>query len=294
MNKVKHYSISLIFVFLMSLCMQPILAEEQSKSDNTYLQVARTQLHIAFDEYNEGDIDGAKQSLKKAKDWLDKAIDHSKYDKIKTEAEKLTSEIDSFRLTLSHSSEQNDMARFWHQASSLIIRESEHLMHSYIKSSNDNTTLRHLLDAKMHFFLAEHDLFVSHDLKDAIQELNDSLDYLDQADAIERPELQARINGLMNNIKSLISLTKSSKESWKINKMIDSLDKAISNLSNAESVAATSPTQLRLKSIEQNIQRLKLDMQKLSIKTRYDSVMDDFTRAINKIVVGDRPQSSKN
>ena len=282
MNKVKHCTISLIFILLMSLFVQPILAEEQSDDDNTYLQVARTQLSIAFDKYNEGDIAAAKQNLKKASDWLNEAVAHSENDKVKTEAEKLAAEIDSFGLTLNHSSEQNDIVRFWHQATSLIIRESDQLIHSYIESSNDNTTLRHLLDAKMHFFLAKHDLFVSHDSKDAIQELNDSLEYLDQADAIARPELEARINNLINNIKALISITESSNESWKKGELIDSLDKAINNVTNAESIA-TPPTKVRLKAIEQDIHQLKLDMEKTSIKTKYDSIMSDFSRAIDNI-----------
>lgn len=287
MNNVKHYPIPLIFILLMSLCMQPLLAEEQSNeeqsnNDNTYLHVARNQLSIAFDKYNDGDITASKQSLRRASDWLNKAVTHSKSDKVKIEAQKLASEIDSFRLTLNHSSEQNDIARFWHQATSLIKRETELLIHSYITSLNDNITLRHLLDAKMHFYTADHDLFVSHDLGDAKQELNDSLKYLNQAVAIARPELKTGINNLTNNLKTLISLTESSNEPWKNDTLVDSLEKAINNITNAES-SATPPTKLRLKSIEQNIHQLKLDVQKTNIKTRYDLIMADLTQAINNI-----------
>lgn len=282
MNKVKYCTISVIAIILMSLYMQPILAEEQTNNDNTYLHVARDQLALAFEEYNDGDIAASKQSLRKASDWLNKAVNHSEYDTIKAEAEKLAAEIDSFRLTLSQSSEHNDINRFWHHTTSLILRESEQLIHSYITTSNDNTTLRHLLDAKMHFFLAEHDLFVSHDSKDALQELNDSLEYLAQADAIAKPKVEARINKLIDNIKALISLTESSKNSWKKNMLIDSLDEAISNVANAESIA-TPPIKLRLKLIEQDIYQLKLDMQRTNLKTRYDSIMVDFTRTIKSI-----------
>ena len=165
MRKVKRCPISLIFILLLSLNMQPVLAEEQPGNDNTYLQVARDQLSIAHDKYNEGDITGSKHSLKKAGDWLNKAVEHSEYEKVRTEAEKLASEIDQFHLTLNHSSGQSDIVRFWHQATSLVIRESEQLIHSYTTSSNDSTTLRHLLDAKMHFYLADHDLFDSHDIR---------------------------------------------------------------------------------------------------------------------------------
>jgi len=282
MNKVKHHPFSVIVIILMSLYMQPILAEEQTNNDNTYLQVARDQLSLAFEQYNDGDIAASKQSLKKASDWLNKAVTHSEYDTIKTEAEKLASEIDSFRLTLSHSSEKNDISRFWHQATSLILRESEQLIHSYITTSNDNATVKHLLDAKMHFYSAEHDLFVSHDPKDAVQELNDSLEYLAQANAIAKTKVKARINKLIDDIKVLISLTESSKDSWKKNMLIDSLDKAIINIANAESIA-TPPIKLRLKSIEQDIYQLQSDMQRTNLKSRYDSIMVDFTRAIKSI-----------
>ena len=282
MNKVKHHPFSVIAIILMSLYIQPILAEEQTNNDNTYLQVARDQLSLAFEQYNDGDIAASKQSLRKASDWLNKAVTHSEYDTIKTEAEKLASEIDSFRLTLSHSSEKNDISRFWHQATSLILRESEQLIHSYITTSNDNTTVKHLLDAKMHFYSAEHDLFVSHDPKDAVQELNDSLEYLAQANAIAKIKVKARINKLIDDIKVLISLTESSKDSWKKNMLIDSLDKAIINIANAESIA-TPPIKLRLKSIEQDIYQLQSDMQRTNLKSRYDSIMVDFTRAIKSI-----------
>ena len=64
--------------------------------------------------------------------------------------------------------------------------------------------------------------------------------------------------------------------------LVDSLDKAINNVTNAESIA-TPPIKLRLKLIEQNIYQLKLDMQRTNLKTRYDSIMVDFTRVIKKI-----------
>ena len=282
MNKLKLSPITLIFISIISLYIQPIHAEEQSNDKNTYLEVARNQLSTAFDKYNDGDISGAKKSLSKASGWLYKAVAHSTYDKVKIEAEKLAAEIDAFRQTLSHSSEQNDMVRFWHQATSLITRESEHIIHSYIKSSNENKLLKQLLDAKMHFFIADHDLFVSHDLKNAIKELNNSLKYLEHADSTARPELETRINNLINNIKALVSRTESNKESWKDDKVIDSLSKAIKNVTDAES-SATPSIKLRLKSIEQNIYQLKLDMQKTNIKSKYDSIMADLILAIKNI-----------
>ena len=282
MNKVKYSTTIFILTLLMSLYIQPVLAEEKLHSDNTYLRVARNQLSIAFDKYNDGDITAAKNNLNKASNWLHKAVAHSKYDKIKIEAAKLASEIDRFRQTLNHSSEKNDIVRLWHKATSLVIRESEQLVHSYIESSNDNVILKHLLDAKMHFFLAEHELFVSHDWKDAVQELNDTVEYLGKANTIVNIESKTRVNNLIANIKVLISLTESGKDSWKKDKLIDSLDKAIINITNATSIS-TLPTKLRLQSIEENIEKLKFDIQKTNIRTKYKSIMTDFIRAIKNI-----------
>ena len=271
----------LVYILLMFLYMQPVLAENQP-GDNTYLQVARDQLGLASDKYNAGDIAASKENLKKASDWLNKAVMHSKYEKVKIEAEKLASDIDALRLTLSHSSTQNDIVRFLHNSTSLIVRESEHLIHDYIVSSNDNTTLRHMLDAKRNFFLAEHDLFFSHDLSNALQELNESLKYLGQASEIARPDLKARVNNLVRNIKILVMLSEKSRELWNNKELIDSLDRAMNHISNAESIAAP-PMKLRLKSVEQNIKQLKEDFKKTNIKNKYDSISSDFARVIESI-----------
>jgi hypothetical protein len=268
MSNVKHQPVLFIFFLLSSLYIQPLLAIEQLNNDNTALHEARTQLSLAFDKYNDGDITAAKQNLKLASEWLNRAEANIKADKVKIEARKLASELDNFRSTLMQSTEHDGMARFWHRATSLIKRESEHLIHSYTESANNNRILKHLLDAKMHFYTAEHDLFVSHDSKDAQQELNNSLNYLTEANAIARPDLKPRIQNLTSDIKVV--------------NLVHSLNKATTHLTNAEK-NATPATKLRLKSIKQNIHQLKLDVQKTSIKTRYESIMANFTRTINNI-----------
>jgi len=151
----------------LSLCCQSSLADEQGKGENTYLNAARTQLNIAFENYNKGDIAASKKNLKHASEWLYKAVRHSQSDIVKNEAQKLAEDIDGFRLTLNGSSEKNAVARFWHQTTSLIMRESEHLVESYAEASANNRIFRHLLYAKMHFNNADHDLFLSHDSSDA-------------------------------------------------------------------------------------------------------------------------------
>jgi len=284
MNKVTNYSMQTILILLISLCMQFLLANEQSNNENTSLHKARSNLSIAFDKYKDGDIAAAKQNLKQASEWLQKATAHSKSEKVKIEAKKLASEIDSFHSTLKHSSEQqqNAMARFWHRATSLIKRESEHLMHSYTASLNDNKTMKHLLNAKMQFYVADHDLFVSHNSDEARVELNDSIDNLVKAKKIARPELKSHIQDLINNIKTLIALTESNKDSWKKDQIVHALDKAINNLTNAEK-SATPATILRLKLLEKDLNLLKSDIKKAGIKTKYDAITTDLNSIIKNI-----------
>ena len=178
MNTFKHRLIKYIFIIILPLCYQSLLADEQVKNNNTYLNTARTQLNIAYDNYKKGDIPTSKQNLKHASKWLHLGVQHSKAEIVKATAKKLAKDIDSFRLTLNKSSEKKDVARFWHQASSLIQRESEHLIHSYTESSDNNKIMKYLLDAKMHFYTAEHDIFLSHDSIDAKVELKKALESL--------------------------------------------------------------------------------------------------------------------
>lgn len=280
MNALKNINISYVFILLLPFFYQSVLAED--KSNNTYLTVARTQLNIAFDNYNKGDITASKENLQHASEWLYKAVKHSRSDKVKVEAQKLATEIDKFRLTLNKSSEKNDMVRFWHQASSLIKRESEQLIHSYTVSSTNNRMLRQLLDAKLHFYTADHDLFVSHDTSDAMAELNQSLEYLTEAKKLDRPDLQTDINRLFTGISELISLIELNKAAWKEDTLIQSLDNAIDDLNQAESIAPPS-TRLQLESIKLSISKLKQDTQKNNLKVKYEALMEIFSHTVNNI-----------
>ena len=138
MNNLQRPAIKYILILISTLCFNVLQAEELSKDEHPYLNVAKSQLNIAFDNYNKGDITAAKDNLKHASEWLYKAVNHSRSDKVNNEVQLLASDIDKFRTTLSKSSDQNDIARYWHQATSLITRESEHLIHSYTESSNNS------------------------------------------------------------------------------------------------------------------------------------------------------------
>jgi len=282
LNISKHTIFKYIFILLLPLCYQSLLADEHADDDNTYLNVARTQLDIAFENYNKGDITASKQNLKNASEWLYKAEKHSRSETVKVEAQKLAASIDSFRLKLNKSSEKNDMARFWHRATSLLKRESEHLIHSYTESSTKNKVLRYLLDAKMHFYNADHDLFISHDSNNANLELRSSQEYLAQAESLAKSKVKKDINHLITRIDELMSLSGLYKNAWKQDTLVSSLEKAINSLSEAESVASPH-TRLQLEIIKQTISKLKKETLKRSLKTKYDEILTDFSRAINNI-----------
>ena len=282
MSNFKHNLIKYTIIFLLPLSYQSLQADEQIKNNNTYLNVARTQLNTAYDNYNKGDISASKRNLKHASDWLYRGVQHSKAGIVKDEAKKLAEAIDSFRLTLNKSSEKNDMARFWHQASSLIQRESEHLVHSYAETSANNKTMKYLLDAKMHFFTAEHDIFFSHDSIDAKIELRKSLEYLSYAKSLVKSKATPYVDDLIKNINELISLSETNKNAWEQDTLLHSLEGAIKKLNEAESVASP-PTRLRLELVKQTISKLKKDIFKKSLKGNYESIMVEFRRAINNI-----------
>jgi len=282
MSIVKDAVTKYILILLLVLGSQALLAAESAKDKSTYLNVAKTQLNSAFDNYSKGNIAASKRNLKHASEWLHKAVQHSQSDIVKIEAKKLAVDIDSFRSTLNKSSEKNDMARFWHQVATLIKRESEHLIHSYTESSINSKILRYLLDARMHFYIADHDLFVSHDSKDANLELSRSLDYLAQAQALSKSKIKSYVNRLITGINELISLSELNKQGWKDDTLIHSIDSAINNINDAESFASP-PVRLQLELIKQSISRLKKDALKTSLKVKYDSIKTDFSHAINDV-----------
>ena len=279
MDILNHTIIKYIIMLLLPLCYQSLFAEELAKNKNTYLAVSRVQLNLAFENYNKGDIAASKNNLEHASDWLNKAVEHSHSETIKVQAQKLAESIDSFRLTLNKSSQKSDITRFWHLSTSLIKRESEHLIHSYNESSTNNEIMKYLLDAKMHFYNAEYDLFISHNTKNVNLELRKSLEYLSQAENLAKSNIKESVNHLITNINELISLSDSNKNAWKQASLIYSLEKAISNLSEAESVASSS-TGLRIESIKKTISKLKQHVLKRSLKVKYDLIMADFRRSI--------------
>jgi hypothetical protein len=251
---------------------------------DNYLREARLKLGNAFDSYRKGDLAATEISLDEATKSLNKAAENSRTEKAKAEARKLAAEIGEFRKKINQTSDQheNSIARFWHRTSSIIRREADHLIHSYMELSTAEKTQKYLLDAKMHLFNAEHDLFVSHDKEDAEDELVKVLDYLDEAGRVAIPAVKHKIDLLTGDIRSLKEKTTTTSGIWKKNNVINALDAAIKELAFANENAVPA-IKLRIEQLQTEMHALRSDVQRNSIRDDYDSSMAAIRNIINEL-----------
>jgi ribosomal protein S20 len=254
----------------------------QSNNNTIALSEARINLKIAFDSYRKGDIAATEKNLKAASEWLDKAAQNSKTEKAREEARKLAAEINEFKGNIQQDSEQHEhgLARFWHRTTSIIKREYDHLVHSYLELSHTETLLKHLLDAKLHLFTAEHDLLVSHNAVDAKDELSMVLDYLDEAVAVAKPTSRDSIIALSKDIRLLHETINTEKKIWKNDSVTHALDKVLVDLAGANENA--SPTvQHRIELLVSDILTLRADVERDNIRNDYEAAMAALQNIIN-------------
>jgi hypothetical protein len=256
----------------------------QINSDESALGVARLKIEKAINNYREGDTDASKRNLEIAIESLNKAADDSQTEKAREESRKLAIKIDEFKEKLNQTSAQdeNSLMRFWHNTISIIKRETDHLIHSYKELSVSEKTLKYLLDAKMHFFMAQHDLFVSHNNVDAIKELDNVLDYLDEAGQVAKPSIQKKVLNLSKKIYVLKEQIKPGQEAWKNNDLVLSLNQAIDTLNKAKSNASPQ-IKLRIESLETEMQLLRVDVGRSNIKNDYEFLIVMFRDIINQL-----------
>jgi len=268
----------ILFIFLGARC----LAAGEQGDENAYMEVARTQLGLALENYSKGDIDASKENLEHASNWLHMSLEHTQSNIVREESKQLAKQIEKYRLELNLASEKHVIARFWHKTTSLIKREAEHLIHSYKEQSVRNRMLKHILDAKMHFITAEHDLFISHNSDEAKIELEKSLAYLAKIDSSELPDIGNIVSRLSVGINQLISLLTQSENTWKQNDMIHALLKAATSLDEAKSVA-TPAASMKIDAIQNSIADLRKETLQASIKGKYDAIYSEFNNAIQII-----------
>lgn len=248
------------------------------------LEVARVKLQSAIKNYKNGDIDAAKYDLDIAIEWLNRAKKNSKTEKTRASSQMLAIEINDFNQQLKESSAENENAllRFWHKSTAIIEREVDQLVQGYIELSTSEKTLKHLLDAKMHLYTAEHDLLVSHNAHDSKQELDSVIEYLDKAGQDANPPIKEKILFLSNKIILLKEQVSQNPDAWRNNDEIMLIKQAKESLAQAK-VKVPSNLRLRIEAIEVDIQELQNEYEKNDIKQNYDSCMASLKEIISEL-----------
>lgn len=252
--------------------------------ENQLTATARQKLQNAYDHYNSGDLDAAKNSLQEANQWLQKASQQSSNDKTKQEIEKLAKEVNTLseQLTLESDQDKSAIVRFWHRSTALIKREMEDLIHSYSDLSTAEKTMKYLLDAKMHLFYAEHDLFVDHNAEYAGNELDNALYYMKEANQVAAPQVKKRISVIRKNIQEIKNITSQQKTAWHNESVNKALSKAQANLDEAKKFATPSVV-VRLDALKAEINTLQIDIRKHNAKQYYDAAMAQLIQLINDL-----------
>ena len=258
-------------------------AEPATVGDDS-LNAARDYLQQAFSSYRDENIAATRDSLLKAKALLDQSALNSASATVKTEAKKLVAEIESFEQKLEQGGEQkeNSIARFWHRATSFIRREAEQLVHQYVELSQNEKTFKHLLDAKMHLFIAEHDLFVSHDMGDASAELDQVLSDLSLARQEAIDAVAPEVENLTEKVGTLQQTMSEGSQLWLDNEVLRHLQNAQTELASAEQTAMPD-TSLQIGIIRHQIDDLREQVETMNLRNDYDVIMERLKMLIAKL-----------
>ena len=130
--------------------------------------------------------------------------------------------------------------------------------------------------------MAQHDLFVSHNDEDAIKELDNVLDYLDEASQVAKPSIQKKVVNLSKKIYVLKEQINPEQEAWINNDLVLSLKQAMDNLTKAKSNASPR-IKLRIESLETEIQILRVDVERSNIKHDYELAIMELRGIINEL-----------
>ena len=257
--------------------------EQHAETDGS-LSAARDQLQQAFSSYREKDIDSTREHLLKARALLDQSALNSASQTVKKEVKTLVAEIESFEQKLAEGSDQKEssIARFWRRATSFIKREAEQLVHQYVELSQNEKTFKHLLDAKMHLFIAEHDLFISHDTGDAYLELDKVLIDLNLASNEALAEIKPEVDDLSQRITALQNMMQSRDQSWIGHQVISHLQNASEDLFKAEQTAMPE-TSLQIGIIRHQVEGLRKEVETINLRNEYNDIMDRLKMIISKL-----------
>ncbi len=246
-----------------------------SVESNHPLAMAHQELKQAHEDFNKGDIDRVQKELNAASKWLQQP-GLSDNTKTKDEAAALVQEIQELQQKISHPSDQHEgaIARIWHRSSVLVEHEIQHMTKSWSDVSTANKTIKYLLNAKLHFNYAEHDLFADHDSDNANKELSYTITYLDEADKVAIPRIRQQISIIKKDIQALANSHANAHEQQDI---INALDMASASIRQA-SHSAVPLIQARLKSLAAEIGSLKSDIGMLEHRQQYDAILEKLRK----------------
>jgi hypothetical protein len=234
---------------------------------NHPLAMAHQQLDQAREQYKKGKMDTVKINLEAASKWLQGHQENKN-------AIELLREIKQLQAQINHPSDEykNAISRLWHRSSALVVREVAHVTQRWHDSSVANKTLKHLIDARMRFNYAEHDLFINHNPKKARYELDNTLAYLDKANKIAPAPVREKITALKKDIQQLPTNKTNAAE---IQTIIQALEAAGVSVEQA-SHSINPEIQHRSKKIAENLSHLKNDIFLLEKRQQYDAVMKNL------------------
>lgn len=175
-----------------------------SMGGNSPLARAWSHLRQALKEYANEYYAAAKAELAQASQWLRQASKRADT-KGKYEAQDLAAKVDALREKLGVKADDytHTLSGFIHRSVALIEREAEELWLRYKRQQTINTTLRKLMDAKLHFKYAEHELKEGDNIKSIRKELEKTEGYLEEAQNMAEPKIRKRIKYIRQEVRSL-------------------------------------------------------------------------------------------
>jgi hypothetical protein len=278
-----------VFVFLVtSNAVSEDIGSAQSASSplpvsieaNHPLAMAHQTLEHAKKSYNKGDIGAVQQDLDAASKWLqDPGLSNNT--KAKDEAITLANEIEALQKEVSRPSDEHEgtIARIWHRTTALVEHEIQHVRKSWTDTSTANKTMKHLLDAKLHFTYAEHDLFVAHNRDKANKEISRTITYLDDAEKVAIPRIQEQIAALKNDMQTLANSRIYASEQERIINVLTQASNSIQKVSQG----VASPVQSKLQTLVTEIGDLKNKIGTLESRQQYNAIIEKLRKLNNDL-----------
>ncbi len=242
----------------------PSVAKQISVEAGHPLAIAHKQLEQARDHYKKGEIDKVNENLKVASEFLEKFKANNEVVALATEIKQLQQKINS-----PSDNHESTISRLWHRSSALVKREIHKVAKSWEDTSIANDTMKQLIDARLYFSYAEHDIFINHNTSKATEEINNTLTYLDKAYKIATPRVKKEIASIKKEIQQLPTKHINTQEDKAIIEALDAASTTISKSNHSQNPEIRA----RSNNIVKEIISLKNDVFLLEKRQQYDSIM---------------------